>query len=228
MLNKTYSLFLFAACLWLLGCGKSADKKTDSEFENKFVDVSVGDLKIDVEIKLGEPLAKIGYIEEGNSLINQDPERVWVYGAGVHGYAVIFANGQVEGKEKIDPDRFSAIMSEVEEQKASLTQTESQTQTELTKAQIGSLEGALLMYSVDMRTFPDSGDGLSALLKAPDGERNARMWDGPYLDEEQVPLDPWGNEYQYEFDPASGDSKPRIFSAGPDGEENTADDISNR
>ena len=97
-----------------------------------------------------------------------------------------------------------------------------------TQAQIGMFEGALDMYSVDMKTYPDSGDGLSALLKAPDDERNARMWDGPYLDEEQVPLDPWGNEYRYEFDPASGDSKPRIFSAGPDGEENTADDISNR
>lgn len=106
--------------------------------------------------------------------------------------------------------------------------TQKKADIKTTQAQIGSFEGALKMYSVDMKTYPDSEDGLSGLLKAPDDERRAKMWDGPYLDEEKLPLDPWGNEYQYEFDPASGDSKPRIFSAGPDGENDTEDDIANR
>ena len=106
--------------------------------------------------------------------------------------------------------------------------TQKKADIKTTQAQIGSFEGALKMYSVDMKTYPDSEDGLSALLKAPDDERRAKMWDGPYLDEEKLPLDPWGNEYQYEFDPASGDSKPRIFSAGPDGETDTEDDVANR
>ncbi|MEC7429532.1 MAG: type II secretion system protein GspG, partial [Planctomycetota bacterium] len=88
--------------------------------------------------------------------------------------------------------------------------------------------GALKMYTVDMKIFPDTEDGLGALLKAPDDERRAKMWDGPYLDEDKLPLDPWGNEYQYEFDAANGDSKPRIFSPGPDGETDTDDDIANR
>ena len=96
------------------------------------------------------------------------------------------------------------------------------------QAQIGSFEGALKMYTVDMKIFPDTEDGLGALLKAPDDERRAKMWDGPYLDEDKLPLDPWGNEYQYEFDAANGDSKPRIFSPGPDGETDTDDDIANR
>ena len=43
------------------------------------------------------------------------------------------------------------------------------------QAQIGSFEGALKMYTVDMKIFPDTEDGLGALLKAPDDERRAKM-----------------------------------------------------
>ena len=97
-----------------------------------------------------------------------------------------------------------------------------------TQAQIGSLESALDMYVVDMKVFPSTEDGLGALVAAPDDERRAKNWDGPYLDEDKLPLDPWGKEFQYEFDAAAGDSKPRIYSAGPDGEVDTDDDIANR
>jgi len=51
-----------------------------------------------------------------------------------------------------------------------------------------------------------------------------------------LPLDPWGNEFGYEYGAAEeGESQsgsqpdfPRIFSLGPDSQAETADDIANR
>jgi general secretion pathway protein G len=37
-----------------------------------------------------------------------------------------------------------------------------------------------------------------------------------YLDRDNVPLDPWGNEYQYE-PPGSGSASFRVFTLGADG-----------
>ena len=96
------------------------------------------------------------------------------------------------------------------------------------QAQIGNLESSLEMYHVDMRSYPATEDGLNALLQSPDDERRAKNWDGPYLNEDKLPLDPWGNEYGYEYDSEDGGGKPRIFSNGPDGEPETDDDIANR
>ncbi len=69
------------------------------------------------------------------------------------------------------------------------------------KTQIGNLEAALELYAVDMRTFPSSEDGLQALLEPPSDERAAAKWDGPYLDDNVLPLDPWDNPYEYEYPP---------------------------
>ena len=103
-----------------------------------------------------------------------------------------------------------------------------------TEAQIGNLTAALKMYVVDMKVFPSTEEGLAALVQAPDDERLARKWAGPYIEGTEIPLDPWGNEFQYEYDLGEGDSDsvrhdlPRIFSPGPDGQPGTEDDISNR
>lgn len=94
--------------------------------------------------------------------------------------------------------------------------------------QIEGIASALDMYYTDMKSYPSTEDGLNALLSAPEDERKARNWSGPYLDEKKIPLDPWGNEYGYEFDTEGEADKPRIFSNGPDGEADTDDDISNQ
>ena len=103
-----------------------------------------------------------------------------------------------------------------------------------TEAQIGNLTAALKMYVVDMKTFPPTEEGLQVLLSPPEDERLARRWAGPYIDGNQIPLDPWGNEFEYEFEATESEGMggmpafPRIFSAGPDGQLGTDDDISNR
>lgn len=78
--------------------------------------------------------------------------------------------------------------------------------------QISDLEQALEIYKLDVGRFPDSNQGLDALVREPAGVRG---WNGPYLKKGELPLDPWGNPYQYQ---ASGrGSGPVITSLGADG-----------
>jgi general secretion pathway protein G len=96
------------------------------------------------------------------------------------------------------------------------------------QTQIGNFESALNLYAVEMRTFPSTEDGLQALFDPPADERSAAKWDGPYLDGNALPLDPWDNPYQYEYPPANNRRDfPDIWSWGPDGEADTDDDIIN-
>lgn len=95
-----------------------------------------------------------------------------------------------------------------------------------TQTQINSFKMALQNYAVDVRTFPDTESGLRALVTKPENEQQARKWDGSYLDE--IPVDPWGNAYNYEYPPTKGALDfPNIWSNGPDGESDTDDDIKN-
>ena len=64
---------------------------------------------------------------------------------------------------------------------------------ELAKKQIQLLDDALEVYRLDTGTYPSS---LRCLEKNFD---NDSRWDGPYI-MPNVPLDPWGNEYQYSVD----------------------------
>jgi general secretion pathway protein G len=46
------------------------------------------------------------------------------------------------------------------------------------------------------------------------------------VNQESIPKDPWGRDYQYEYPPTHGSGDyPDIWSYGPDGEDDTEDDI---
>ena len=82
--------------------------------------------------------------------------------------------------------------------------------------QIKMLSGALQTMRLDISRFPTADEGLNLLVRRPADESAARGWAGPYLQQDSVPLDPWGNPYHYE--PTSGDSQPfAVFSYGADG-----------
>ncbi len=110
-----------------------------------------------------------------------------------------------------------------------LLNTQEKADQKITVTQIKNLEQALDLYKVDNRSYPTTEEGLSALLKPPADAARAANWAGPYLDEEQLPVDPWGQVYHYEYPGTHGGSpdKPNIWSFGPDGKENTEDDIVN-
>jgi len=103
------------------------------------------------------------------------------------------------------------------------------------KAQIGMFKAALERYALDMKDFPTTEQALQALVEEPtDSESlsdsasssSSSRWDGSYLTSADLPKDPWGNEYQYEYPPTRGKGDyPDIWSLGPDGEDDTEDDI---
>lgn len=82
------------------------------------------------------------------------------------------------------------------------------------KLQIGEFEGTLDLYKLDVGRYPDSQEGLQALVQAPAaGDR----WHGPYLKKKTLPKDPWGNDYQYAAPGKHGAFD--IVSFGADGKE---------
>jgi general secretion pathway protein G len=99
-----------------------------------------------------------------------------------------------------------------------------------TKVQVEALRGALERYALDTRGYPTTEQGLQALMVAPAASEEsgtaATGWEGPYLNKDEIPTDPWGNAFQYVYPPERGKADfPDIWSYGPDGEDNTDDDI---
>ena len=87
------------------------------------------------------------------------------------------------------------------------------------RTQLGLLEEAVKAYQISVGSLPPN---LEALLQAPPELPNPTKWQGPYLDKQDLPMDPWNNSYQYE---PLGTDQFRIWSNGPDGQSGTEDDI---
>ncbi|MGY0611321.1 MULTISPECIES: type II secretion system major pseudopilin GspG [unclassified Luteimonas] len=88
--------------------------------------------------------------------------------------------------------------------------------TEKARADISVLEQALETYRLDNLAYPNTGQGLDALLDAPSGlARPERYRKGGYI--RRLPDDPWGQAYQYRQPGRSGGFD--VFSFGADGAE---------
>ena len=89
---------------------------------------------------------------------------------------------------------------------------------------------ALETYRAQASYYPTQAEGgLYALIREPEngGETRHYRWNGPYLDCKTL-KDPWGNELRYEPDGGpDGRGRPRIWSYGPNGEDDggKGDDI---
>jgi general secretion pathway protein G len=83
----------------------------------------------------------------------------------------------------------------------------------IAKAQIGAFEKSLDTYRLDVGRYPNTEEGLGALLVAP--ASGGAKWNGPYL-KKALPPDPWGHPYQYRAPGAKGDFD--ILSLGRDGQ----------
>ncbi|MEY4686393.1 MAG: PilD-dependent protein PddA [Verrucomicrobiota bacterium] len=91
------------------------------------------------------------------------------------------------------------------------------------QTQISTFGTALDAFEVDTGSYPRGQDGLNQLVAAPADVPN---WRGPYLKSE-IPLDPWGRAYIYEFPGRINPAGYDLRSTGPDGQPNSADDIVN-
>lgn len=83
------------------------------------------------------------------------------------------------------------------------------------KVQIDALQHAIKLYQLSAQSYPGK---LEDLMSNP-GMDDA-TWGGPYI--EKIPVDPWQNPYVFSVQDGG---KPVISSNGPDGQSNTADDI---
>lgn len=88
-----------------------------------------------------------------------------------------------------------------------------------------SIGAALRQYQTLNGRFPTTQQGLDALVNKPSGEPRAKRW---VKLADQVPLDPWQNEYGYKFPGSTDPTMFEIISKGPDGIEGTDDDISSQ
>lgn len=86
--------------------------------------------------------------------------------------------------------------------------------TKTAKVQIESLTTSLELFKLDVGRYPREGEGLAVLVARPG---NVANWNGPYLQKDKVPADPWGNAYQYRFPGRGG--RFEIWSLGADGQE---------
>lgn len=82
--------------------------------------------------------------------------------------------------------------------------------------QVKMLRGAIDTMRMDVGRLPTREEGLGMLVAAPSEERSASRWTGPYLDEDVLPLDPWGTPYQYAPDSTSSRGYV-LYSLGADG-----------
>lgn len=89
------------------------------------------------------------------------------------------------------------------------------------KTQLRNVGNALDLYKLDNFNYPSTEQGLEALVNEPSGSPEAKNWnkDG-YLP--SVPVDPWGNEYQYVSPGSEGPYD--LYSFGPDGKEGGSDE----
>ncbi len=85
-----------------------------------------------------------------------------------------------------------------------------------------SIKLPLQQYSINMGDYPNTAEGLQALITPPSNSK-ADRWRGPYLSENKIPLDPWKNPYQYRYPGTRNKGGYDVFSYGPDGVENEND-----
>jgi general secretion pathway protein G len=91
-------------------------------------------------------------------------------------------------------------------------------QIKATQTQMARIAEALDLYRLSYRQYPSSGEGLAA-LKTPKGGGAPVM--------EQIPQDPWGNDYVYIYPGQQNSGKFDLISYGPDGQAGGGDDITN-
>jgi general secretion pathway protein G len=108
-----------------------------------------------------------------------------------------------------------------------IQRTRGRAQINQAKIQVGAFKTALGLYANDIGYFPSTTGGLQALRNCPSELPNPQKWGPtPYIDTE-IPFDPWDREYQYCQPGKHNTDSFDVWSLGPDGQDNTADDVGN-
>ena len=84
---------------------------------------------------------------------------------------------------------------------------------DLVCSQMGSIANALKMFKLDNGTYPDTEEGLKALMANPDSDKYPNYSSQPYL--EKLPKDSWHTPFQY----IKNENKFELISFGSDRKE---------
>jgi len=87
------------------------------------------------------------------------------------------------------------------------------------------MQTPLFTYRMHLGDYPSTAEGLQALVTPPSSK--ADKWHGPYINDGRIPLDPWGEPYQYAYPGAHNKNGYDLWSKGPDKQSGTEDDIGN-
>lgn len=79
-------------------------------------------------------------------------------------------------------------------------------------------------YELRLRRLPGS---LEDLVRQPPDLNDGETWDGPYIHNEGLLIDPWGRRYQYLAPGRRNPGGYDLWSLGADGREDTGDEIGN-
>lgn len=91
------------------------------------------------------------------------------------------------------------------------------------KIELAQFQQALDSYFLQFNMYPDSGQGLQALIKKPSGGKVPENYpEEGFYGKKEIPKDPFGNEYNYE---CQDNQHYKIWSNGPDGQSGTEDDV---
>lgn len=85
----------------------------------------------------------------------------------------------------------------------------------LAKTRMSDITGQLDVYKLDTGRYPNTAEGLRALLTNPG---NVTNWNGPYVKNAESLKDPWNNEMIYKS-PGDNNRPYEITSLGADGKE---------
>ncbi|MEZ5329236.1 MAG: type II secretion system major pseudopilin GspG [Verrucomicrobiales bacterium] len=98
----------------------------------------------------------------------------------------------------------------------------SQAQQMRTDSDIRGIMTQLKLYKAQMWQLPTTEEGLEVLVTKPASAGESSRWRQLL---ERVPLDPWSRPYQYRNPGKRNPDEVEVYSLGPDGEDDTADDI---
>jgi len=88
----------------------------------------------------------------------------------------------------------------------------------------GIIDSGIERFRLRMGRFPNT---LSELVEPPQDSGAADHWRGPYINNPHLLDDPWGNPYRIRVPGVHNVDRYDLWSAGPDGRDDTSDDIGN-
>lgn len=91
----------------------------------------------------------------------------------------------------------------------------------IARTHVDGMKTPLNAFKLNIGRYPSNDEGIQALLTCPNTLSNPAKWSGPYISDDAIKEDPWGNAYMYESDGA----RYRFWSLGPDMANGTEDDI---